>query len=283
MQERHQLIEAAAKSKLGQIQMNVKTTFADGKAKSDVDNGQGPKSKEDIVHPDAIVVNQNLPLFPWSFLMMRAEMKNQDPQQFPELSTVVNALRGWRFYHHFRTDPHSPIRMPQVGVCTPTMSSDGRDLAATLQSVISISDGYEIHEAIEEAFPGSQLAMSEQRGRLEIGLQVPGLNRPLSANELSDGTLRYLCLVGALLSLRLPPLVVLNEPETSLHPGLLRPLARLIQRAAQRTQVWVITHSEPLADHIEEYSRLPAIKVRRENGETRLSGASPDDAEEEPD
>jgi predicted ATPase len=207
----------------------------------------------------------------------------QAPRQFPELSTVVNAFRGWRFYHHFRTDPQSPIRMPQVGVCTPTMSSDGSDLAAALQSVIHISDGYEIHEAVEEAFPGSQLAISDQRGRLEIGLQVPGLNRPLSANELSDGTLRHLCLVGALLSLRLPPLVVLNEPETSLHPGLLRPLARLIQRAAQRTQVWVITHSEALADHIEEYSRQPAIKVRRENGETRLSGALRDDAEEEPD
>jgi hypothetical protein len=81
--DKYQLVEAAAKAKLGQIQMNVKTTFADGKAKSDIDNGQGPKAKEDVVHPDAIVVNQNLPLYPWSFLMMRAEMKNQDPQQFP--------------------------------------------------------------------------------------------------------------------------------------------------------------------------------------------------------
>jgi len=81
--DKYQLIEAVAKAKLGQIQMNVKTTFADGKAKSEVDTGQGPKSKEDVVHPDAIVVNQNLPLYPWSFLMMRAEMKNQDPQQFP--------------------------------------------------------------------------------------------------------------------------------------------------------------------------------------------------------
>jgi hypothetical protein len=81
--DKYQLLEATAKAKLGQIQMNVKTTFADGKAKSDVDNGQGPKVREDIVHPDAIVVNQNLPLYPWSFLVMRAEMKNQEPQPFP--------------------------------------------------------------------------------------------------------------------------------------------------------------------------------------------------------
>jgi len=81
--DKYQLLEAVAKAKLGQIQMNVKTTFADGKAKSDIDTGQGSKPKEDVVHPDAIVVNQNLPLYPWSFLMMRAEMKNQEPQQFP--------------------------------------------------------------------------------------------------------------------------------------------------------------------------------------------------------
>jgi hypothetical protein len=81
--DKYQLLEAAAKAKLGQVQMNVKTTFADGKAKSDVDTGQGSKLKEDLVHADATVVNQNLPLYPWTFLMMRAETKNQDPQQFP--------------------------------------------------------------------------------------------------------------------------------------------------------------------------------------------------------
>lgn len=81
--DKYQLLEAAAKAKLGQVQMNVKTVFADGKAKNEIDTGQGPTTKEDTVHPDAIVVNQNLPLYPWSFLAMRADLKNQDPQEFP--------------------------------------------------------------------------------------------------------------------------------------------------------------------------------------------------------
>ena len=81
--EKYQLLEAAAKAKLGQVQMNVKTTFADGKAKSEVDTGQGPQTKEDDVHPDAIVVNAQLPLYPWSFLLMRADFKTKEPQQFP--------------------------------------------------------------------------------------------------------------------------------------------------------------------------------------------------------
>ena len=81
--DKYQPLEAHAKAKLGQIPMNVKTTFAEGKASSEIDNGQGPKTREDSVSAGAIVVNANLPLYPWSFLAMRADLKNQDPQQFP--------------------------------------------------------------------------------------------------------------------------------------------------------------------------------------------------------
>jgi hypothetical protein len=76
-------LEAAAKAKLGTVQMNVKTTFADGKATNNIDNGQGPNTKEDAVSADALVVNQNLPLYPWTLLAMRADFGTKDPQQFP--------------------------------------------------------------------------------------------------------------------------------------------------------------------------------------------------------
>jgi predicted ATPase len=64
-----------------------------------------------------------------------------------------------------------------------------------------------------------------------------GLLRPLSAAELSDGTLRYLLLIAALLTPRPPSLMVLNEPETSLHPDLLPALARLIIRASEQCRL----------------------------------------------
>ena len=76
------LVSADAKGKMGQLQMNVKSTFADGKAKLEVDNGQGPQAKEEAVHSDAIVVYNPFPFYPWTALAMRAQLKNQDPQQF---------------------------------------------------------------------------------------------------------------------------------------------------------------------------------------------------------
>jgi len=92
------------------------------------------------------------------------------------------------------------------------------------------------------------------------------------ANELSDGTLRYLALCGALLGYRLPGFIALNEPEASLHPDLLEPLARLIISAAERTQVWVVTHSERLAQAFESFGRVAPRTVIKRNGETWLEG-----------
>ncbi len=78
-----QALQATGKAKMGAIQMNVNTTFADGQAKNDIDTGQGPQSNSIPVHPDAIVVNANLPLYPWTLLAMRASFEKQEPQQFP--------------------------------------------------------------------------------------------------------------------------------------------------------------------------------------------------------
>ena len=95
-----------------------------------------------------------------------------------------------------------------------------------------------------------------------------GLLRPLKAAELSDGTLRYLLLIAALLSPRPPDLMILNEPETSLHPDLLPPLARLIAQAAQRAQIIVVSHAEPLVSALAKDPRAQRIVLEKQLGET---------------
>ena len=70
----------------------------------------------------------------------------------------------------------------------------------------------------------------------------------------------------------MPPFIALNEPETSLHPDLMDPLARLIARAAERTQVWLVTHSERLAAGIAEHGRVRPRTVIKRDGETWIDG-----------
>lgn len=102
-----------------------------------------------------------------------------------------------------------------------------------------------------------------------------GLLRPLSGAELSDGTLRYLLWVAALLTPRPPSLMILNEPETSLHPDLLPALARLISHAAENTQVWVVSHAPRLIAALSEHPECNAIQLDKEFGQTIIPGLDP--------
>ncbi|MET0402500.1 MAG: AAA family ATPase [Cystobacter sp.] len=196
-----------------------------------------------------------------------------EPHRFPRLSEVQRTLRQWRFYHHFRTDPAAPQRAPRMGVRTPVLAHDGADLAAALQTIIEVGDAQGLERAVSEAFPGARLEVQASRGRFSLLLHQPGLRRPLTARELSDGTLRYLCLLAALMSPRPPEFLALNEPETSLHPDLLEPLAALIARASREGQVWVTTHAEPLARSLALQAGVVPLRLTKDAGATRVDDA----------
>lgn len=193
-----------------------------------------------------------------------------EPHLYPELSSLRHQMSQWRFYHQFRTDADSPIRQPQVGVRTPVLSNHGHDLAAALQTIIEIGDEEALHEAIDQAFPGARLTVACDAARFSVALHTPGIKRAFTSQELSDGTLRYLCLVAALLSPRPPMLLALNEPETSLHPDLMIPLANLLAHSAQFSQLWVTTHSQRLAKAVAENCNEEPIKLQMVNGETLI-------------
>lgn len=198
-----------------------------------------------------------------------------DPQKAPEVLTVRETIRAWRFYDHFRVDAEAPIRSPQLGTRTPTLANDGRDLGPALQTIREIGDNEALDRTLQDAFPGSVLQIEHSDGRFAVGLQQPGMLRPLSAAELSDGTLRFLLWSAALLTPRPPPLMVLNEPETSLHPDLLPALARLILEASKRSQLWVVSHSARLIAALEESGSCNSLRLAKDLGETQIVGQTP--------
>jgi predicted ATPase len=200
-----------------------------------------------------------------------------DPERAPELLTVRERIRSWRFYDHVRTDAGAPARLGQVGTRTPLLSHDGSDLAAALQTIREVGDADAMDGAVEHALPGSRVEVRAEAGLFTLAFHQHGLLRPLSGAELSDGTLRYLLWVAALLTPRPPELLVLNEPETSLHPDLLPALAGLIGTAAANAQVIAVTHSRPLLTALAEVATdrkvdLQPIELRKEFGETVVAG-----------
>ena len=194
-----------------------------------------------------------------------------DPIEAPELLGLRERMRNWRFYDYFRTDSEAPARRPQIGTRTPVLAGDGSDLAAAVATIREIGNADEMDAAIADAFPGATLEVGGVDAHFELELGQHGLLRPLKAAELSDGTLRYLLLTAALLTPRPPELMILNEPETSLHPDLLAPLARLIARASGRSQIIVVSHAQSLVSALRgEGAR--EIVLGKQLGETIVDG-----------
>jgi predicted ATPase len=159
-------------------------------------------------------------------------------------------------------------------VFTPVLHHDGSNLAAALQTIVELRDDDALATTLEDAFPGSRLWISAETGRFEVQLQQHGLLRALSAAELSDGTLRYLLWAAALLTPRPPQLMVLNEPETSLHPDLLPALARLIVTAARQSQIIVVSHAAALVEALMAETMCQRLHLVKDFGETKLEGAT---------
>jgi predicted ATPase len=190
-----------------------------------------------------------------------------DPRDAMELLVMRERMRGWRFYDHFRTDTEAPARRRKIGTYTPVLASDGSDLAAAIQTIRHIGNADELDAAIADAFPGAGVEVGVADGYFELVMHQHGLLRPLKTSELSDGTLRYLLLIAALLSPRPPEVMVLNEPETSLHPDLLPPLGRLIAQASKRAQIIVVSHAPALVAALNTEGGQQ-ILLEKELGET---------------
>lgn len=196
----------------------------------------------------------------------------------PELVMVRERLRDWRFYDGFRADSAAPSRTPQVGTRTPVLADDGSDLAAAVQTIVETGTD-DLARAVADAFDGASVSVSVTDGLFDVQLHQRGMLRPLRSAEISDGTLRFLLWAAALLSPQPPSLMVLNEPETSLHPDLVRPLATLIAEAAARTQVVVVTHSQMLreclgATPLGSDDDAWEIELFKDWGETKVAGQS---------
>lgn len=198
----------------------------------------------------------------------------KDPRRFAELAYLGQTFQSWRFYRPFRVDENSPLRRAAVSVRTPVLRDDGADLAAALATIAQDGDGQLLGEVLERAFPDLMRWSIHGDDRLTIqwvsrvGDEPSPVDVPFGSRDLSDGTLRFLALAAALLSIHPPNLLCLDEPETSLYGGLVGGLADLIAHAAEGTQIILTTHSQDLATAIRERTDSRIIHLEKVMGET---------------
>ncbi|TCM52242.1 putative ATPase [Rhizobium sp. PP-F2F-G48] len=210
-----------------------------------------------------------------------------DAGNYPEIGAFRRLVDGWRFFHGFRTDRDAPLRRPCLAVTSPLLDEDGGNLAAVFATLVHTrGDTVELDRAIAAALGGARLHVPEPGEFAAFGLIFPDFpQRVFQPRELSDGQVRFLALAAALMSYRQPPLIALNEPEASLHPDMLPPLADMIARAAAASQIWIVTHSEALAAAVSQRCGSRPKRVIRKDGATwiegmRLTGVIDEDEDE---
>ena len=97
-----------------------------------------------------------------------------DPREAPELLDVRAQVRSWRFYDHFRTDELAPARQIQIGTRSPVLDHEGRDLAATVQTILEMGDGRRALGNGGGRLPGLTAVGGGDRGSLRPALPRAG-------------------------------------------------------------------------------------------------------------
>lgn len=204
----------------------------------------------------------------------------QVPKMYQEPEQLRNVLASTRHYSFLDVSPRSVIRLPQALTPTTRPGPNGESLYSALYNIRALHP--DVYERIEALLNQGFIEFRHIEfpvvgaGQVTLAWYERNLRQPLFPNQLSEGTLRFLWLVTILLSPHAPALTLLDEPEVSLHPELLKILAALLQDVSAGQQIIVATHSPDL---IHWLAPEEVLVVEKTEGQSRFAWADEMDIE----
>lgn len=194
-----------------------------------------------------------------------------------QIEDVLNLMRGCKVYHFHDTSFDAPVKQMAPTADNLALRGDAGNLAAVL---LSLRDNDEpayqrILGVIRQVAPFFRdfILRPERSDRIRLRWRQVDSDTVFSANQMSDGTLRFICLATLLLQPNLPALVVLDEPELGLHPFAIVQLAGLLRQASVRSQVILATQSVTLMN---QFQIDDLIVVERVNGGSKFHRPDPE-------
>lgn len=194
--------------------------------------------------------------------------QRRDPDTYPELAQLANLFAGIRCYRGWPITPDSPLRMPQrTDAPNEYLLEDGSNLALVLSRISRDPATWRaLRTAMQAVFDGIEdITFEVESNSIRVMLHERWFVTP--STRLSDGTLRYLCLLAVLLDPRPAPLILIDEPDLGLHPDMIHKLADLLSVASAHKQLIVTTHSRELLDCLSDQPERIVV-CEREEGQT---------------
>lgn len=196
--------------------------------------------------------------------------QRKDPDHYPELFWLGSEYHRIHMYREWCFGRRTAVRWPQKSdLPNHSLMEDGQNLGLVLNRLIrDLSVKERLLNALSNLYEGvSDFHVNIEYGAVQVFLRE-GENL-IPATRLSDGTLRYLCLLAILCHPTPPPLVCIEEPELGLHPDILPGIAELLREASERCQLIVTTHSDVLVDALTEIPESIVVCEKQE-GQTTL-------------
>ena len=207
--------------------------------------------------------------------------QRRDPDTYPELTYLGDRFKEFRFYREWDLSKGGPIRSPQAtDHIQDFLLEDGSNLGLVLNNLFTRPPTKQkIMANIQSFYPLVQdIVPSLRDGTVQIQFHEKGLDYPISSTRLSDGTLRYLCLLTVICNPDSPPIMCIEEPEIGLHPDIISEVADLLIEASKRSQIVVTTHSDILVDALTDIPESIVI-CDKQDGNTELRRLSKENIE----
>jgi predicted ATPase len=203
--------------------------------------------------------------------------QRKDPDRYPEITYLGNEYSKIKLYREFDFGRYTPPRTPQkTDLPEDFLEEDASNLALVMNDFEHrpgmrsklLEKLRQFHE------PFRDISTKIHGGTIQVFLHEENLQQPIPATRLSDGTLRYLCLLSILCHPSPPSLICIEEPEIGLHPDIIPTIAELLIEASYKTQLIVTTHSDALIDALSDEPEAVVV-CDKQKGETfmmRLQG-----------
>ena len=225
------------------------------------DNRRERQLQWDDVQPDQSILSQR-----------------KDPNFYPELWYMGVVFSRLGFYREWNLGRHALARLPQrPDLYQGTLLEDASNLSLVLSDLLNRPPVKEqILERMRDFYHTfHDVTATVSGGAVQIFFHEKGLRHSVPATRLSDGSLRYLCLLAVLCHPNPPPVICIEEPEIGLHPDIIPKVAELLIEASSRSQIFVTTHSDILVDALTDTPEA-VIVCEKPDGATQLRRLDPE-------
>ena len=264
---RFQLVDEAVESErplaLNSNQPYVYYSYRDGQPVINVrETGVTRNLQREDVIPDQSILSQR-----------------RDSFSYPELTNVATLFAKMFFYGEWQVGNYAPPRLPQqTDLIQDVLLSDASNLSLVLSDLMNkphqrqqvLEHMREFHTSFRE------ITTHVSGGTVQTFFHEKGLHHPIPTSRLSDGTLRFLCLLVVLCHPNPPSIICIEEPELGLHPDIIPEVAKLLVEASSRSQIFVTTHSDILVDALTDVPEA-VIVCEKVDGATQLRRLDADD------